>query len=42
MFLAFHCFVVLYEEPALTRRFGDAYRAYRDAVPRWIPRRPPP
>ena len=23
--------------PALRRRFGPAYLAYRDAVPRWIP-----
>ncbi len=35
-------FVLLYEEPALTRRFGESYLAYRRAVPRWIgwPRRP--
>ena len=39
---AFHLFVVLYEEPALGRRFGESYRRYRDAVPRWIPRRPGP
>ncbi len=38
--LAFHLFVVLYEEPALTRKFGDAYRDYQAAVPRWIPRPP--
>jgi protein-S-isoprenylcysteine O-methyltransferase Ste14 len=38
----FHAFVVLYEEPALAQRFGDSYRRYRDAVPRWIPRRPAP
>lgn len=31
-------FVVFYEEPALTRKFGDSYRRYREAVPRWIPR----
>jgi protein-S-isoprenylcysteine O-methyltransferase Ste14 len=29
------------EEPGLERRFGDEYRAYRAAVPRWIPRRRP-
>ncbi len=40
VFLAFHLFVVLYEEPALTRKFGDAYRDYRASVPRWIPRPP--
>ena len=41
----FGCFVAanaiwmpLVEEPGLVRRFGDEYRAYRRAVPRWIPR----
>jgi protein-S-isoprenylcysteine O-methyltransferase Ste14 len=29
------------EEPGLERRFGEQYRAYRDAVPRWVPRRTP-
>lgn len=38
----FHLFVTGYEEPALRRRFGTAYLAYRHAVPRWIPRRPHP
>jgi protein-S-isoprenylcysteine O-methyltransferase Ste14 len=28
-----------YEEPALERRFGAHYIAYRRAVPAWIPRR---
>jgi protein-S-isoprenylcysteine O-methyltransferase Ste14 len=28
-------FVVLYEEPALESQFGESYRAYRRAVPRW-------
>jgi protein-S-isoprenylcysteine O-methyltransferase Ste14 len=31
-------FVHLYEEPALSRRFGAEYDAYREAVPRWLPR----
>ena len=31
----FHLFVVLYEEPALTSQFGESYREYRRAVPRW-------
>ncbi len=31
-------FVRLYEEPALTRRFGADYRAYQRAVPAWLPR----
>lgn len=33
-------FAMLHEERTLESRFGDAYRAYRAAVPRWIPRRP--
>lgn len=33
--VAFHLFVVLYEEPALAARFRDTYRAYRRSVPRW-------
>jgi protein-S-isoprenylcysteine O-methyltransferase Ste14 len=28
----------LWEEPHLTRRFGDEYLSYRRHVPRWIPR----
>ena len=39
--LVCHLFVVLYEEPALRRRFGDSYQAYRVAVPRWLPRLTP-
>lgn len=27
-----------YEEPVLVARYGEQYRAYRDAVPGWIPR----
>jgi protein-S-isoprenylcysteine O-methyltransferase Ste14 len=40
MALAFHLFVVLYEEPSLANRFGAAYKEYRRTVPRWRPRRP--
>lgn len=40
LWLVFHLFVTLYEEPGLHRRFGQEYDAYRAAVPRWIPRRP--
>ena len=29
------------EEPGLERRFGEEYRAYQRAVPRWLPRRTP-
>ncbi|HEX8803673.1 MAG TPA: methyltransferase [Acidimicrobiales bacterium] len=34
-------FVHTYEEPALRRRFGADYDAYRTAVPAWWPRRHP-
>jgi protein-S-isoprenylcysteine O-methyltransferase Ste14 len=37
-FLFFYLFVVIYEEPALKRQFGEAYKNYCAAVPRWIPR----
>jgi protein-S-isoprenylcysteine O-methyltransferase Ste14 len=33
-------FVRLHEEPALRRRYGEQYEAYRRAVPGWLPRRP--
>jgi len=35
--LAFHLFVVAYEEPTLQQTFGSEYEAYRANVPRWIP-----
>jgi protein-S-isoprenylcysteine O-methyltransferase Ste14 len=38
--VAFASFVRWYEEPALTRRYGEEYRAYRAEVPGWIPARP--
>lgn len=34
-------FVHLYEEPTLTRQFGDDYTRYRHAVPAWRPRLSP-
>jgi protein-S-isoprenylcysteine O-methyltransferase Ste14 len=40
LFVCFHLFVVAYEEPTLSRLFGDDYEAYRRAVHRWIPRWP--
>jgi protein-S-isoprenylcysteine O-methyltransferase Ste14 len=40
VFLLFSAFVFLYEEPALTRKFGDSYNRYCEKVPRWIPRLP--
>ena len=37
--LAFHAFVVRWEEPRLQGRFGEEYARYRRAVGRWLPRR---
>jgi protein-S-isoprenylcysteine O-methyltransferase Ste14 len=37
--VAFHLFVVIYEEPTLTRIFGEDYEDYRRDVGRWVPRR---
>jgi protein-S-isoprenylcysteine O-methyltransferase Ste14 len=34
-------FVVFYEEPTLSARYGDQYDAYRRAVRRWWPRATP-
>jgi len=34
----FHLFVVLYEERALRKKFGDQYVEYCRSVPRWFPR----
>ena len=36
--LAFHLFVVFYEEPHLRRKFGAEYELYCGRVPRWLPR----
>jgi protein-S-isoprenylcysteine O-methyltransferase Ste14 len=33
--VAFHLFVVLYEEPVLEAQFRGLYVAYRRSVPRW-------
>lgn len=41
LWVVFHLFVVLYEEPKLRRTFGPSYEAYRAAVPRWWPRPTP-
>jgi protein-S-isoprenylcysteine O-methyltransferase Ste14 len=40
LFVAFHLFVISYEEPTLARVFGDDYQTYRQHVRRWIPRLP--
>jgi protein-S-isoprenylcysteine O-methyltransferase Ste14 len=39
--LATHLFVLFYEEPTLTRTFGEQYRRYQANVPRWLPRLAP-
>jgi protein-S-isoprenylcysteine O-methyltransferase Ste14 len=41
MWLAFHAFVLTYEEPVLSQRFGTQYEDFRANVPRWIPRLSP-
>ncbi len=41
LFLAFHAFVIAYEEPTLRKTFGAQYEEYRTQVPRWLPRRTP-
>jgi protein-S-isoprenylcysteine O-methyltransferase Ste14 len=40
LWLAFHLFVLLYEEPTLRSRFGEEYAEYCRTVSRWVPRRP--
>ncbi|MBI3796920.1 MAG: isoprenylcysteine carboxylmethyltransferase family protein [Deltaproteobacteria bacterium] len=37
-----HFYLIYIEEPGLERRFGEDYRAYRAAVPRWLPFSRPP
>jgi protein-S-isoprenylcysteine O-methyltransferase Ste14 len=41
VWLCFHLFVVLYEEPVLRRKFGASYEDYCERVWRWTPRLPP-
>lgn len=41
VWLFFHAFVLLYEEPVLAQRFGASYRTYRRHVRRWWPRLSP-
>ena len=38
VWLAFHTFVIVFEEPTLTELFGESYERYRRKVGRWIPR----
>jgi len=37
VFLVFHIWVVLYEEPILKQKFGESYQQYGETVPRWMP-----
>ncbi len=39
--LAWHLFVVLWDEPTLLARFGERYARYRAATNRWMPRSDP-
>lgn len=41
MWLAAHLFVCFYEEPTLSKRYGEAYLRFRHNVPRWFPRLTP-
>lgn len=38
VWLVFHAFVVVYEEPKLRQMFGGVDDPYRANVPRWWPR----
>ena len=38
VWLAFHSFVLMYEEPTLRASYGPEYEQFRAAVPRWVPR----
>jgi protein-S-isoprenylcysteine O-methyltransferase Ste14 len=38
VWLLFHMFVTLYEEPKLGAQFGESYQRYRRTVRRWLPR----
>ena len=38
VFLLFHLFVLVYEEPTMKATFGAEYESFCARVPRWIPR----
>jgi protein-S-isoprenylcysteine O-methyltransferase Ste14 len=38
VWLGFHIFVLIYEEPTLRHTYGAEYDAFRAQVPRWLPR----
>jgi protein-S-isoprenylcysteine O-methyltransferase Ste14 len=37
VFVMFHLFVIVYEEPSLRHKFGESYERYCRSVRRWIP-----
>jgi len=39
VWLAFHLFVIAYEEPTLRATFGAEYEAFCRQVSRWIPQK---
>jgi protein-S-isoprenylcysteine O-methyltransferase Ste14 len=41
VWLGFHLFVLVYEEPTLRESFGVEYEAFCANVPRWLPRSKP-
>jgi len=41
VWLLFHVFVLIYEEPTLRTSFGSEYKSFCAEVPRWIPRLTP-
>jgi protein-S-isoprenylcysteine O-methyltransferase Ste14 len=41
VWLLFHLFVLVYEEPTLRASFGSEYKVFCAEVPRWIPRSTP-
>ena len=41
VFVAFHIFVLAYEEPTVRESYGAEYETYRANVPRWLPRLTP-
>jgi protein-S-isoprenylcysteine O-methyltransferase Ste14 len=38
VWIGVHLFVCFYEEPTLTKRYGDEYLRFKRNVPRWVPR----
>jgi protein-S-isoprenylcysteine O-methyltransferase Ste14 len=41
VWLGFHLFIFIYEEPTLRRSFPQEYAVFSNQVPRWIPRLKP-